>query len=782
MEEVLDLRVAELGLTLPDYWSRLNAEPIKRIARRWLGNTGMKGGKQQNLDALARVLDDKERMAVLRNGLTSFEHSALGLLAYRGGVMSVEEFGPALLALGHHYPEHQGRYPFGDYSFHDYQRFAALSTLEDDGFVAGAYVPRPETDPTSTYLDHRDIALATYSDPRLLRGLKPLPPAPLPLRPLSPPDGRMMRRPAEVSLRLLGMVEALRRQSPFKLTNRGRPPKPLITKLAKTLGWDKGLEDDPHTPLPESAHFFYRLLVGLQVMARNADSGFVAPDADTLLNLPYPVQARLWGIAFTTLTGWLEYTPQGMWLNQEDLFGFNRFNGFRAALTGALGALPDPEGWYDFAQFEQALYGRVGDKLSIGYMPPFYPRYGASTEQQEAAKHEWHQRVRSSWTTSATPFLQRSLVGPLYHLGLVEVGYATGLPNGLPDRFRLTSLGKSAFYDPLRPDTVLEFKTVGAPAAATEPAWIVQPNFDVIAYLDRMTPATIGFLGKVAERKPSDGGAAIYRLTRETVYAGLENGLTLPVIIEELERGARQPLPSTVRRTLEDWSAKRERLSLYTQAELLEYVDASMRDAALQRQPRLGTPLGDRFILVAKTSPPGALRGAMLIDYLQPPIRCLEVAEDGRITLDPGAADFLIRGELGQWADPTKADPNEWRLCGDSVGRAAQGGWTAEQILAGIAARSRHPIPALVQVAVRAWARKRQARVLTGLEKSLVLQFAEEAAAAAVAGSALFQPYLGARLGPRTFLVDAKQQKALSALLAQFGLAPGTDLTSLQEK
>jgi hypothetical protein len=782
MEDVLDLTVAELGLTLPDYWSRLNAEPIKRIARRWLGTTGAKSGKQQNLDALAKVLENPARMDAIRNGLTPHQHAALGLLARRGGVIPLEEFGPALLAFGHPYAEERGRYPFGDYSYHDNQRFAALAGLEDEGFIAGAYVPRPETDPTSTYLDHRDVLLATYSDARLLRGVEPLPPLPLPLQPLPKQSGGMLRRPAEVSLRLLGLVEALRRQSPFKLTNRGRPPKPLITKLAKTLGWDKALESDPHTPLPEAAHFFYRFLVGLQLMTRDADSGYVATEAEDLLNLPYPLQARLWGIAYTTFTGWLEYTPQGTWMSAEDLFAFSRFNGMRSALAVALGALPDPEGWYDFGQFEQALFDRVGSKLSLTYVAPIYHHYGTTAQQQEAAKLKWQKGVRDSWAASAAPFIQHSLAGPLYHLGLVELGYASGTSSGLPDRFRLTALGKSAFYDALRPGALFDLSALEPTTVAGEPVWIVQPNFDVIAYLDRMTPATIGFLGKVAERKPSDGGVAIYRLTRETVYAGLENGLSLPVVIEELERGAGQPLPATIRRALEDWSAKRERLTLYTQAELLEYADTVLRDAALARQPQLGLPLGERFILVSQTPPPRALSGATVIDYLQPPVRCLEVAEDGRIELDPSAADFLIRGELAQWVTPAPSDPNDWRLCGESVGRAAQGGWTAEQILAGLEARSRKPIPSLAQVAVRAWARKRQGRAVTGMEKTLVLQFADETAAGAVASSALFQPLLGARLGPRTFLVDAKQQKALTALLDQFGLAPGTDLAALGEK
>lgn len=783
MNELADSLIEELGLTLPLYWGRLSGESIKRVARYWLGRSGVKSGKQANLDALAQVFAQEAELAAIREGLTPFQRAALGLLARRGGVMSVEEFSGTLLALGHPCGHESGRYPFGEYGYHDVARFGALNALEDLGLVAGAYVPRPETDLDATYVDRRDLYLAVYSDPRLLRGIEPAPPVALPLQPVAVEGGGSARRPAEVSLRLLSLVEALRRQSPFKLTNRGRPPKPLITKLTKALGWDPALENDPHTPLPEAPQFFYRLLVGLHLIERNGEFGKVAAAAEELLHLPYPAQAWMWAMAYTSLTGWLEYEPHGAWYSQEDLFGVTRYNGLRAILATALGALPDPDGWYDFGQFEQALFDRVGERWSLSYLPPFYEQYGGTPAQKAARRADWQKRLRNGWAQSEAPYLRHALAGPLYHLGLVEVGRA-GASEGLPDRFRLTPLGKLAFYHSLRPGCPSELPDPALPLApeSSEPSWIVQPNFEVIAYLDRVTPPAIGFLGKVAERKPSEGAVAVYRLTRETVYAALEGGLSLPVIVEELERGARQPLPATVRRTLEDWAARRERIALYLQADVLEYPEAQLRDAALARHPRLGLPVGERFILVAPKAPRDALRGATVIDYLQPPIRCLEVAEDRTIRLDAGSADFLIRGELAQWATPAEADSNEWRLDHESVGRAAQGGWSADQILSGLAARSRHALPELVQVAVRAWARKRSSRPHAALAPARVLQFAEVEAAEAVAQSALFQPLLGARLGPRTFLVEPEQEAALSERLAQFGLGPGTDLESLRER
>jgi hypothetical protein len=196
MNELTDSLIEELGLSLPFYWERLNAEPLKRIARYWLGRTGVKSGKQANLDALKQVFTQKAALAAIREGLTPFQRAALGLLARRGGVMSLEEFSGALLALGYPSGSERGRYPFGEYGYHDVARFAPLNELEDLGLVAGAYLPRSETDPAATYVDRRELYLAVYSDPRLLRGIEPAPPVALPLQPVIVEGGGSARRPA----------------------------------------------------------------------------------------------------------------------------------------------------------------------------------------------------------------------------------------------------------------------------------------------------------------------------------------------------------------------------------------------------------------------------------------------------------------------------------------------------------------------------------------------------------------------------------------------------------
>ncbi|MGV3722039.1 MAG: helicase-associated domain-containing protein [Actinomycetota bacterium] len=764
-------------LTLPDFWERLNNNAVKPIARRWVGPSAQKMRKEEAVRALTQALESPARVAAVVDGLSALERAGLTLLARHGGRMSVAAFAPALLALGHKIATSHPHFPFGEYSYSSTHMYSALNDLETAGIVGGVYAPHPETVPERYYSDRRAFYLAAYSDSRLLRAVDTAGPTPLELASLEGQEHGSYRRPAEVSLRLLELAEALRRVSPFTVTARGRPGKPLLKKIGKALGWEISASRDENAATFTPMEFYYRLLVAMGLVERQGNLAGVSSRADVVLHGSYTTQSRWWAVAYTELVGWQECDVPGMWIYGEDLYDPNLLNGMRGALLVALSALPDPRGWYSVAGLSEALFTRLGGKFALVSAPPAYAPWGSTEAQKLEIERKRMDRVRESWAKNEQVWIAHALAGPLYHLGLVEVGSPES-GNGLPDRFRLTEIGLAAFYYPQASEPA---GTAGAAAEAGAPRWVVQPNFDIIAYLDRMTPAAIAFLARVAERKPSEGAVGIYRLTRESVYAALESGLTLPALLAQLEAGAQQPLPSTLQRALSDWAARRERISLHLSADVLEYQDRQARDEALSRQPGLGVAVGEQFILVAPDAPRKALSGAEVIDYLKPPVPCLLVEETGAIVVDSTRSDFLVRGELSNWADQQGQDRNRWRITAASVSRAVQGGWTAEKILLNLQQRSRGPLPPLLDVGIRAWARKRQTRPAAGLAKELILQFAAPAAAEAVAGSALFKPHLRARLGERTFLVTAASLKPLRALLEEFGLTPDGDLTLFSE-
>src|SRR6185295_12289463 len=79
----------------------------------------------------------------------------------------------------------------------------------------------------------------------------------------------------------------------------------------------------------------------------------------------------------------------------------------------------------------------------------------------------------------------------------------------------------------------------GGPEPAPPPAFpqtlLVQPNAEIIAYRQGLTPALIETLSRFARWK-GIGPACTLELNPEQTYRGLETGLTLPMILQTLNR------------------------------------------------------------------------------------------------------------------------------------------------------------------------------------------------------------------------------------------------------
>ena len=78
----------------------------------------------------------------------------------------------------------------------------------------------------------------------------------------------------------------------------------------------------------------------------------------------------------------------------------------------------------------------------------------------------------------------------------------------------------------LHPDLAASFVEIDP-----QPAWIVQPNFEILVYIDEVAPSQMIFLDRYADRLDIQQHTAHYRLTRESVYRGLERGGSLEEFI-----------------------------------------------------------------------------------------------------------------------------------------------------------------------------------------------------------------------------------------------------------
>ena len=153
----------------------------------------------------------------------------------------------------------------------------------------------------------------------------------------------------------------------------------------------------------------------------------------------------------------------------------------------------------------------------------------------------------------------------------------------------------------------------------------------------------------------------------------------------------------------------------------------------------------------------------------------MQVVEDGTVHIRRTHADLLVHGEVAAWADPGTHE-DHWRLTRTSVQRAVKAGWTAASILEHLSQRAQQPVPALLLVAIRAWAGERTLPKAVAVASDMLLQIADPSVAHAIASSALLQPYPRGQLGPQTFLVHHDTASELQRHLVELGLHVGSDL------
>ncbi len=113
------------------------------------------------------------------------------------------------------------------------------------------------------YVDDYHYSPTVFAELCLLEHVTPIPPVPLSLEPVTDVEPGIAKQPAEVVLRLIAMVETLRKMGRIPLTSRGRLTRPFLSKLTKMLGWEAALATDALAPLPDATLFFFWLLAGL---------------------------------------------------------------------------------------------------------------------------------------------------------------------------------------------------------------------------------------------------------------------------------------------------------------------------------------------------------------------------------------------------------------------------------------------------------------------------------------------------------------------------------------
>jgi hypothetical protein len=340
--------------------------------------------------------------------------------------------------------------------------------------------------------------------------------------------------------------------------------------------------------------------------------------------------------------------------------------GLPAVLSHLFAALPRIEVWDPLVGYAPSDTGLTPTPTAGFLCLLLLAKPDAATWIEPAAIADWLWTHHPSWagtlpdtamTDRGAGWVAAFLFGVAYPLQLVE---AAG------ELVRLSPLGRNLL--------------AAGPEPANTPAFpqtlLVQPNAEILAYRQGLTPFLIGTLSRFARWKGL-GPACTLELTPEQTYRGLESGMTLPMILQTLSRHASRPVPPAVADLLQRWASKRERITVFASAVLVEFATSAELDVAMTRGI-VAVRLTERIGLTADGGEPGLTQLRLIAnrDYEAKPQRCVVVGDDGvTLTVDTAAADLLLDAELGRFATPLPVEsavPRRFQLNPELLRRAAQ--------------------------------------------------------------------------------------------------------------
>jgi hypothetical protein len=380
-------------------------------------------------------------------------------------------------------------------------------------------------------------------------------------------------------------------------------------------------------------------------------------------------------------------------------------------------------------------------------------------------------RMRLDAAPRGVPVLESVLLGTAYPLGLIRA--ATEQSSGRT----VVQITPLARY-------VLRLGPTPPPRATFEQFLFVQPNFEVIAYRQGLTPQLVGCLSRFVWWSQI-GSAMELKLTRESIVLGLDGGLTPEVILQTLTRHSQRALPAGVTDAVTNWANRRERVTYYAAATLIEFGSSSERDLAIAKWPatEFAAPIAvaERFLLVEdeKTVPFDRLRLISSRDYRRPPEICVLVEPDGvTMTLDPSRSDLLVEAELVRFAEIVPSPQTEpivnaptvirrFVVTAASLRRGTNRGMTPPQLVEWYMRRTGGEIPPAVRLLLAA---KSSRLPILKAARMLILDLPTAELLDGLLQHPATSPWLGDRLGPTAVAIADDRLAPLQNALKDLGI------------
>lgn len=299
---------------------------------------------------------------------------------------------------------------------------------------------------------------------------------------------------------------------------------------------------------------------------------------------------------------------------------------------------------------------------------------------------------------------------------------------------------------------------------------LVQPNLEILAYRQGLTPGLIARLTRLAAWKTL-GSACTLQLEPETVYRALEAGETFESIVQALEQHGIKALPVPVIESLRTWANKRERISVWPGAALFEFSSPADLNEALARG-LTAVRLTDRLAAVANEGLIEYKHFRLLgtRDYGLPPEPCVEVEADGvTLGVDAARADLLLETELLRFTEPLLMTGSNgrrrYRLTPATLEAGRQQGLNSAGLDSWFRQRTGGPLSPAGRLLLTAGESPP-----VNLERMLVLQVSEPEIADGLQQWPGSRELIQGRLGPNALLVAEENAPHLEECLKKLGM------------
>ena len=593
--------------------------------------------------------------------------------------------------------------------------------------------------------------------------------------------GRLATWPGEVRSERAEMQQALELnllhlgarldKEPLRLNKSGAPHKRAASRAIEGLIYPASSHlPEPWIELDERGQDYFAFLLGLSAQLGLTAVRGEQVEVDAHASRAFFArsrQARRHALldAIQKMRGWNEWisahvSSQGL---SEDIveLQLSQFVENGADLIGARGYLISVlrrariEGWVTLESLVKLCV-----QLDRDYLPRIVERLsgvgGSGAEQSEVSRY-------------VCAFLEHAL----FWAGFVKLGRGE-----LGEKLvALSEEGREVLAQPSEEDLV-------EGPLATKGSLVVQPNYEVMVFLDAVTTPTLAFLYSVSERVALANRVATFKITAASVQRGYALGLDAERVVAELNAASMAPLADSVTFQIGDWERVWGRLVVYAQGVLLRHHDPDRLDDivselryALRDQAPTFERLAAGSVFIDGAS--GELLDRSLkrhedisIDYLAPdPPPCLTLIGPLQFAFSPIQCDVITLDtmrriaqitpseELGPYRRVATLDPEALRRYWPErpVQRAiaffaprVQGGFTPEQILR---LRSAFAIE----------------DALTVRHNLVVLELDEELADLLLS-SHLIEGLFIKRYAPGAVAVDAEQAEELLATLAAIGV------------